>query len=256
MLSVRKEKIMEILQVSGSISIADLCKIVHVSSNTVRSDIKDLEASGFLKKTHGRISIVEEIPKSPIPSINVRHYYFQAEKKKIGVLAIKALPQRSLSIFIDDSSTVVEAIKLLRDWPYSLTIITNYIDIPREVDGNKNISIIINGGVLWTSEHCTYGSKAVADVMGYHADIAIIGCSGLHPEAGLSNGKMETVEIRQAMQKQAKETWILVDHSKFDKISLVPIFTFNQIHKVFTDTDPGQIWKDFFSKENIECIYQ
>ncbi|MGL5722245.1 MAG: DeoR/GlpR family DNA-binding transcription regulator [Brevinema sp.] len=255
MISVRKEKIVEILQTSGDMSISELSELVHVSLNTVRADIKDLEAEGLLKKTHGRVAIIQEVPKSPIPSIDIRHQYYRTEKKQIGHLAYMTLPKKPLSVFIDDSSTVIEFIKFLRDWPYPLTIITNYIEVPQYVAGNKNISIILNGGTLWTSEHCTYGSRAVADVMDYHADIAIIGCSGLHPEKGLFNGKIETVEIRQAMQKQAKETWILVDHSKFDRISLVHIFSFDQVNKVFSDRNPGSIWQEFFSQHNIECIY-
>ena len=59
-MSERHKKILEILQLQGSISVTDLSERLNVSEVTIRKDLTSLEAQSKLYRTHGKA-----IPISP-----------------------------------------------------------------------------------------------------------------------------------------------------------------------------------------------
>jgi DeoR family fructose operon transcriptional repressor len=49
----RKMRILERIERQRKATVAELCEQFHVSSATIRSDLRDLEAAGRLIRTHG-----------------------------------------------------------------------------------------------------------------------------------------------------------------------------------------------------------
>ena len=71
---------------------------------------------------------------------------------------------------------------------------------------------------------------------------------------GLTSSSFFESEIKKALMRQCKETYLLVDHTKFDQASFVKICPLNSIHYVVTDTIPSQEYVDFFSQNGIKLI--
>ncbi|MBW7458500.1 DeoR family transcriptional regulator, partial [Paenibacillus sepulcri] len=51
--ATRQRKIIDELQQSGAVKVAELSASLHVTEKTIRDDLEKLEAKGLLKRTHG-----------------------------------------------------------------------------------------------------------------------------------------------------------------------------------------------------------
>ena len=49
----RRQKILELIEDRNSISVAELCSIMHVSDMTIRRDLRTLANEGLLERVHG-----------------------------------------------------------------------------------------------------------------------------------------------------------------------------------------------------------
>ena len=57
------------------------------------------------------------------------------------------------------------------------------------------------------------------------------------------------------MISQAKKVILLVDHSKFDKVSFTKTCDFNNIPILITDKMPSEEWQEYLKDKNIKLIY-
>jgi len=254
-MNLRHEKIISILKQKQDISIKELGQLLLISLNTIRKDLTILENKGLVIKKHGRVESGALLNVS-IPSGRLRFKDNIESKQYIANLVIKHFFSEKInSIFIDESTTVLEFIKLLYNYAYPLTIISNFLGFLNEIKNNHNITPIICGGTWWTHENCTYGNKTVSDMSHLYVDIGIIGCSGIQQSGAIFNGNIETAELRQIMYNNSREIWILVDHSKFDKTALIIVLNITQVTKIFTDKKPTDKWLKYFSTQNIQIFY-
>lgn len=247
----RQKKIIQYINKHKGLSVHHLSKLLKVSLNTIRSDIKlVIEHNPDIKKTHGGIILATE------PQIDIRYKHSIAEKKRIGQIISKHLLEYKAPIlFIDSSTTTYICMKTFISTQRKATFITNTIDILPETKCNPNISAIGCGGLWWAAEHCFIGDQAERELSQYHTDIAIISTSGLTKKGGLFNGNMETVKIKQIMSKQSKETWIVAESGKFDKSALIKFLDFSSITKIFTEKKLPPEWELFLQNKGIQYFY-
>lgn len=248
----RKQRILTLLQESNLMHIKELAQQCDVSLNTIRSDIKYLVMEGFLLKFHGSVML----PKSPTQfnptEISVRHSYKIEEKRIIAELVAKQIPKnKDVSIFFDSSTTSLEVAKALVNHPTRITVITNFSNIAQILAKNPNHIIILCGGRWCSYENCTLGDETLKTIESYSVDYAIMGCTGIHMTNGVFNGSVETLAIKQKMQHHAKETWLICDNEKFDKIDLLRMFPIEFVSKIFTNTILSQEWETFCKQKNI-----
>ena len=58
------------------------------------------------------------------------------------------------------------------------------------------------------------------------------------------------------MVKAGKTVILAIDHSKFNSLSMVSLFSFSDIDIVVTDIQPSKEWTNFFETRGIECIFE
>ena len=95
-LNKRKQTILDLLKKNGSVSVAELSKVLGTSEVTVRTYLTDLEAKGLLSRVHGgAISSYK-----PYYSMNLsqRLSTNQAEKLKIA---------KAVAKMVDDKDTIM-----------------------------------------------------------------------------------------------------------------------------------------------------
>ncbi len=252
----RHEKILEFLKQIDPITIRELSQLLQVSSNTIRTDVAELEKSGAILKVHGAISLPTSNLNAIKNDIGIRYAKNINEKRLIATEIMKTIPKDTdFSMFIDSSTSALEVAHLLSKTNIQCTIITHFSNIAQILGHLQNISIIFCGGSWWGCENCTIGTETVTQLDSFKSNIALIGCTSLDLENGIYNGNIETVPVKQKMIENAEETWLLCDSSKFGYPSLQKICNFDAISRVFTDKEPENKWKKFFNKMNIILHY-
>lgn len=244
----RHQRIMEIVKKEKHISTKKLVSLLFISEATLRRDLVRMEKDGLIKRSFGGVSLPDPLTDL---SIHVRSQENITEKRKIAVKCLDIIKENS-TYFIDSSSTVGVLLDYF-DRFENITIVTNGIDNAKILANNKMPNIYMAPGMVNYRTNSIIGSDAISYVNSFNCQYAIISCSGINLN-GPNEANFEQTLIKKAMLKNASIIILLVDSSKFDKIFLSKISSFEDIDYIITDKLPPQEYIEAFEDSNTKLI--
>jgi DeoR/GlpR family transcriptional regulator of sugar metabolism len=99
------------------------------------------------------------------------------------------------------------------------------------------------------------GPLASATIDQFRGYRAFISADGLSMEFGITAGDIDIAYLYRQVIHNARETILLVDHSKFLIPSLFKITEFEAISRVVTDQRPPQEWLNFLGAKGVDLMY-
>lgn len=237
----RKKLIVEHVNQNSKATVHELCSTFSVSSATIRNDLRSLEASGLLKRTHGGAISCK--------SVNYEiNSYERAEsrilqKVQIATKAVSLIKDGD-TIALDTGTTTFELAKLLTNFQ-NLTVVTNDLQVALFLEQYSDANIFLAGGFLRKDYHCTVGKKALDALSDFNVDKAFIGANGISLSRGIATPNTDTAELKRSFINIADCTIIIADSSKFNKTSFSKFANFEDIDIIITDAnvDPTLIKK-------------
>lgn len=247
----RLESIRQIIQAEKKVAVSSLSHSFSVTEETIRRDLEKLENEGILTRTFGGAVLNVQAQREGI------HFYKRAgirveEKRKMAVVASELL-QGKYTIAADASTTVMEAVKLIKN-SRDITLLTTSTAVFQEMAGT-DINILSTGGVFNRSTLSLQGAVAKENIKKYHVDILLISCKGIHMEKGVMDSKEPEAEVKKLMIEQAREVALFADHSKFNQTAFAPLTDFAHIDYLITDQKPEDKWIQFCEKNQIKLVY-
>lgn len=231
----RKGKILEILAVKSKILVPELCEAFGVSPVTIRTDLRNLEMEGLLKRTHGGAIPVMNIKTAFEPTTVLKEVKHIEEKKRIAEVAATFVEDGD-TIVLDTGTTTLEMAKRLEK-KRNLTIVTNDLQIAMLLEQmleDANITLI--GGVVRAGFHCTIGPIAVAALKNLNVDKAFMASNAFSSEKGFTTPDIEQAQIKTALMGIASEIIMLMDSSKLGKVSFIKFADIADIDKLIIDS--------------------
>ena len=248
---VRRNIILEALQEEKTVVVSELSKQFSVSEETIRRDLDKLEKQGFAIKSYGGATLNENVS-IDLPSNIRKKHNILAKQRMAGIVA--NLINNGDKIAMDASSTALFIAKGIKT-KENMTLVTYSLEIALELSDMPGWKVLSTGGVVRAGSLALYGPKAVRTLSSYQVDKAIFSCKGIERKNGLSDGNDEDAQMKVIMMNNAKQCILVVDASKFDKISFVTDVKFSEVDIVVTDRCPSDEWLAFFEKNNIQCLY-
>lgn len=224
----RQHKISQYLQIVEFASLEELAKHVEASVSTVRRDVTALEAGGSIRRTHGA-RVVE--PHTDEFSFSARDTHQLAEKEAIA-RACAELIQPNQSVIIDAGTTTYHVAKFLE--AKSLQIVTNSLPVANLFASANRVETIMSGGVVYPRLGVLVGPLAVDAFAKLHADIAVMSAGGITLE-GLTNSHGLLIDIQLAMIRAAAKVIFCLDHTKFGRLSVLPLCDLEPVDTIVTD---------------------
>lgn len=247
----RKEIIKQKVTTEKKVVVSELSELFQVTEETIRRDLEKLETEGVLTRTYGGAVLNASTQTEGV------HFYKRAKKaiKEKQQIALKILPllQNKTTMSVDSSTTVMEAVKLLKDRS-ELTLLTNSTAVFQQMAQSK-VKIVSTGGEFNKSALSLQGQLAKEMVQKYFVDIMLMSCKGLDMESGALDSNEGEAEIKKVMIEQAAEIALLVDSSKFDRKAFVQLIDLEKVNYIVTDKKPNSKWLDFCEDHAIEIIY-
>lgn len=226
----RREKIIDLLFSSekGSKSVKSLATYFNISEMTIRRDLKYLEEVGLIQRFHGGALLVEDInTKNPNNSI-----YIERIKAEIAKNAANYVENNS-TIYINSGSTALNVVDYLSD--LSLVIVSNNPSLYQK-ETNPNTTSIITGGEVRSPKDVLVGDLAINALSDIHADIAVISCSGVSAEKGISTNNLHEARINKVMIDNAYKLVVLVaDHRKIGNDTNFIVTDLTKVDLLITD---------------------
>ncbi|MCU1527526.1 MAG: DeoR family transcriptional regulator [Frondihabitans sp.] len=218
--SWRRDRIVAIVASHGFARTNDLARELGTSDVTVRSDFDTLAAAGRIVRVHGGAMSVEQ---SPIerPFEEVEAVETEA-KRAIGVRAA-ALVQSGQCVVLDVGTTTTQIAEALLDRLdlVGLTIVTNGLTIALALErAVPRFTVIVTGGTLRPLQHSLVNPLATTVLEGITADVAFIGCTGVDVTHGVTNVNLPETDLKRAMAKTARRTFVVADGGKIGEAHL------------------------------------
>ena len=236
------------LHEKGSVLVSELSKVLDCSEETIRRDIKEMEAAGKLNKIHGGAYLPDKYDKG-VP-IELRESFFASEKEQMADKAVDIIKDHSV-IMLDSSTTCLKLAEAIISSGKCITLITNSLRISSLFNSqSSNV-----GGQLHRATASFTGYRTTDTLKQNFADITFISCPALHLQHGLSDNNLNEAEVRKHMLENSHYKVLIVDHTKFDSISDVLFYDLAGVDLLITDQPLSETWEEYCRKSSIEIIY-
>ncbi len=230
----RQEQIAQLVVDGGRVRVTDLATRFGVSPVTIRKDLLALEGEARLIRTHGG-AIAPRGASRPEPAFEVRERRQRDEKSRIGAAAAELVVDGD-SIVFDASTTALYVARHLkqRQW-HQLTVVTNSIRIALELATHPGIIVLMLGGRVRSEALSVVGPLGDGVFRRVNVQKAFVGAVGVTMDAGLSDAMEEEAQIKRAMVAAARETYALVDHTKFGRTASATFCRADRLTGLITD---------------------
>ncbi len=235
----RKSEILKIIEAEGRVEVNELATRFNASRETIRRDLREMEDSGLVKRTHGgAVFEPSTLPEFPVEVREIRQF---KEKNAICEVAVAAI-QDGDSIFVDNSSTCLYMLQYVPT-DLHLTVITNSIKLLLgSIPLNRpNLEMICLGGVFHGSNLATFGGLAQKNAAEFFPGKAFVSCAGMRfPDQFTDSSLLET-DTKRLMLERSQQVFMLADHTKFERVGPVFLSEFSSVDVLITDaqTNPA-----------------
>jgi DeoR/GlpR family transcriptional regulator of sugar metabolism len=214
----RLNRICELVEANGHATVVQLSRDLGVSQMTIRRDLHELDARGFVRRAHGGALIPERSRDLMEPPV-LERIHENAEAKRALGRATADLIAEGEAVFLGSGTTTLAVAAELAARPKRLTVITNALPIANALASVAEITLVVVGGFLRRSELSLVGHLAEAAVGDIRVDRVIMGMRGIHPEKGLTSDYLQELKTDQAILAMGGSVVIVADHTKFGHIA-------------------------------------
>ncbi|WP_059102979.1 DeoR/GlpR family DNA-binding transcription regulator [Shouchella shacheensis] len=244
----RQNEIIKMIQNEGKAIAKELSIHLNVSEDTIRRDLREMDAKGLIQRVHGGAFPISQ---SAITFAERNEELLESKR----VLAMKGLElvTDGQVILLDGSTTNLQLAKELPEQLHA-TIITNSPTICLELSGHPHLEVITLGGTLFKDSLVNVGLPVIKTLEDLRADLCFLGVYSIHPEFGISEPHMEESFVRQQMIKSSNKIATLVTKNKLNTISNYKIGSIASLDYLITEGEiPSHVLKGY-EDVDIEVI--
>jgi DeoR/GlpR family transcriptional regulator of sugar metabolism len=236
----RNQQLRRLLFEHGSLRVSAEAKRFGVSEETIRRDIKRLAAEGLVDPVFGGAVLkpTSNLDALKVPPVGERHLMEERAKDAIGAAAAQ-LVQSGQAVIIDAGTTTLALARHLSEH-LNLTIVTNSIPVAQRCADIPSATTYIVGGKLVPASLSMIGPEAERELAQISVDWAFIGAAAVDVDSGFTSADPYEAQVKRAMIKAARNTAVLVDHTKFGTRRFASFARAEDINHVVTTTQCSQ----------------
>lgn len=245
----RQNRLIQILRERRSAQLEDLARELDVSASTVRRDLEQLEVKGLVNRIHG--GAIYTGPESGAGVINptglqgvntalAERMNERIDQKTAIARAVAGLVKPQMTLFLDGGSTVIFAVRQITARP--IQVVTNSLSVANVFVDDDQVELVLVGGTLYPRTGVTVGPIATGSIADLHADLFLFSLAGIYND-DCYNQNMAMAQVEQAMMRQAAQSVLLMDSSKFGKKSLTRVCSVSEIDSIITDWRIDLEWR-------------
>ena len=245
----RQRRLLDLVRAQRSASVDALSQALGVTPQTVRRDARLLRGAGLLARFHGGVALpepgAENIAYGERQSIN-------ADGKRRIARALAARVPEGCSLILNIGTTT-EAVARALARHRGLRVVTNNLNVAAILADNADSEVIVAGGIVRPRDRGIVGEAAVEFIRQFKVDIAVIGISGIEPDGTLRDFDWREVRVAQAIIAQAREVWLVADHTKFGRHAMVELAHVSQVDALYTDAPPPEPLAAVLRQARVRC---
>ncbi len=231
---IRQQALLQWIENSHYVSLEEIAERFHVTTQTARRDIADLEHRGKVRKLHGGVS--QLTPLDPVTYRQRRHD--RADEKVRIAEAVVALIPDGATVFLD-TGTTCEAIANTLISRERLHVVTYSLRSAAIISEKTDFTLAVPGGFVRPIDGGMFQEDTPEFIRRFKFDYAIISVSGVDDDGDLCDDDHTEVAVVSAALRQAAHKLLAVDSSKFGKRAMVRLGSVHDITTVITNELPA-----------------
>lgn len=221
----RRERLAALVHERGFVAVGEASARFGVSEVTLRGDLAVLESARLVRRVRGgALAAPAGIRESSVEATSGR----DAElKRAIGRRAADLVTPGS-SVFLDVGSTTLAVAHALAERTEldDVIVITNGLGVALALESAvPRLTVVVTGGTLRPLQHSLVAPLALGTLAGLHADLAILGCTGVDAEGRVTNVNLPETEVKRAMIAASDSRVLVADAGKFGRRDLGAVGT-------------------------------
>ena len=200
--------ILNLLAEKRTATVQELCEALNASESTIRRDLTELDRQGRLNKVHGGATLPDGMTDKESLAVG--------QKRSIAQTAA-SLIRASDFVYIDAGSTTLAMVRALGGPALDAHYVTNGIAHARLL-AQKSCHVCVPGGLLRPRTEAIIGAATITSLQQFNFTKAFLGANGVALNAGFTTPDPEEAAVKAAAARRSRETWFLVDDSKFGRI--------------------------------------
>lgn len=244
----RQQTILNEVELHNRVLLTDMVEMLDVSIDTVRRDVKELDAENKLRKVHGGAVSLGFANYSPVRN----NVYAIEQKTLIAQKALNLIADNSV-ILIDGGTTCLELARLLPP-ERKVTCFTLSLPVATELLNKPNVETIFIGGLLSKDAQIAVGPNTIHNLSEIKVDYGFIGTGYVDVNFGLTEFDWDIVQIKKAVIKASKKSILLSISEKLNSQHRYKTCDINEIDAMITELDADHLLLQPFKNQDIELL--
>ncbi len=139
----RHERILDMLNIEGVITVKDMMKELNISDMTARRDLDALAEAGFLTRIHGGAQRLYK-DEEPHEKTHIEKKVLQTKEKKLIAQKANSIIKDGETIFIGPGTTLEHLAVELKT--RNIRVITNSLPVFLILNKSKTVDLLLIGG--------------------------------------------------------------------------------------------------------------
>ena len=231
----RSEELLALVRRRGRIEVSESARLLAVSQETVRRELRKLEAQGLVRRSYGLAFPVET--SSFETALAERRQSFPEEKAHIAAEAARHLGEAQ-TIFVDEGFQPLLAARAL-PLDRELTVVTSSLPVATELSARPNVQLIVIGGRVRGKTLGVVDGTAVDMLRTFRLALGLIGANGVTVEDGLTTPDPAVARVKAAAIQVSRRRIFIGAHHKFGVTSFVRFAGLEDFEAMITGTQLG-----------------
>ena len=226
-MTIRQDKIMEILAKNRRVDVNELSGILDVSQVTIRKDLDYLDKMGFIKREHGYAQF------GSVEDVSTRMAINYDIKRRIAKSAAEIVEEGETVLIESGSCCALLAEELANH--KQVTIITNSAFIANHIRHAPFARVVLLGGEYQNGSQVLVGSMTSKWAGIFMSDKFFLGTDGFTEKYGFTGRDHPRSQTVRCMAEQANQVIVLTDSDKFLNQGSEGLVRTEDVSMVFTD---------------------
>ncbi|MDU0348773.1 DeoR/GlpR family DNA-binding transcription regulator [Actinomyces sp. MRS3W] len=226
----RRDALIQYLRARGEVEVSALPEVFGVSVETIRRDLRQLESTGRIIRSHGRVAAAESAAFETSQAF--RSAYHADEKDRIARAAAACL-ENAETVFLDEGNQPLLAGRALptdRD----LTIVTTSLPTAIELAERPHTTVIAIGGRVRPTTLGAVDHWATAMLERMEPDLAFIGANGVTDDGWLTTPDPAVAAVKETALAVARRAVFVGSHDKFGHSTFVRFGHVRSLERIIT----------------------
>ncbi|MEN3262145.1 transcriptional repressor AgaR [Sodalis endosymbiont of Spalangia cameroni] len=246
----RREKIIEILCMTGSVRVECLSQQFGVSCVTIRNDLRYLEKKGCALRSYGGAMLNQQF----VFDRPLRDKGHINRDVKLRIAAKAAEYVRDGQALIIDSGSTTSLMAPHLQARRNLVVMTSALNIAYELAGYEQLDVMVLGGSVRRNSYSLYSPAAEQQLRNYRFNTLFFGVDGFDLQAGITTPHAGEASLNRAMCEVAHEIIAVADASKFGRKSFCLIRPAAGIQRLITDSRIPDDYRQALTNMGVEVI--